>query len=317
MIVAAIESVFAQTCPVLDVIVVDDGSVDGTADVIRNLIRRTSSGSGRRPKIRYIGQPNMGQSHARNTGIAAARGDWIAFLDSDDRWLPDKIQWQLRAIAQFKSECGVCISDARLVNKAGSLDTSAFQLAGNWCKELIGTFPNATVDIANLCDGCWIQATLVRRDLATRIGGFDADLHFMEDHDFLFRLSLVTCFCYVNLPLVMIDRTSTATDPNARARPWDRLEFRLKAQQYMYEKWLTMDKELPLGVRTVTVRNLRQIHSAWVNVYLKRDQFDSARQALSTAISYQLTSGLAAKWFAIRLVPNLAKKFAPVHHPQS
>lgn len=80
MIVAAIESVFAQTCPVLDVIVVDDGSVDGTADVIRNLIRRTSSGSGRRPKIRYIGQPNMGQSHARNTGIAAARGDWIAFL---------------------------------------------------------------------------------------------------------------------------------------------------------------------------------------------------------------------------------------------
>lgn len=316
-IVAAIESIFAQTCPVLEVIVVDDGSVDETADVIRNLIRDTASGSGKTPEIRYFHQPNMGQSHARNTGIAAARGDWIAFLDSDDYWLPDKIEWQLRAIAQFKDQCGACVSDARLVNKSGSLDTSAFQLAGNCRNELIGTLPSATADIVNLCDGCWIQATIVRSDVARQIGGFDADLHFMEDHDFQFRISLVTSFCYVNLPLVVIDRTSTATDPNARVRAWDRLEFRLKAQQYMYEKWLTLDKALPGGVRTAIVRNLRQIYSAWVNVYLKRDQFDLARQALSMAMSYQLTGGLAVKWSAIRLAPRLAKKFAPVHHPQS
>ena len=117
----------------------------------------------------------------------------------------------------------------------------------------------------------------MRSDLAKQIGGFDADLHFMEDHDFLFRLSLVTSYCYVNLPLAVIDRTSTATDPNATVRAWDSAEFRLRAQQHMYEKWLTLSKDLPPGVQTTIVENLRAVHSAWANLYLQREQFDSGR----------------------------------------
>ena len=87
MVVAAIKSVFAQTYPRLEVIVVDDGSVDGTAERNPKLSGHISSGSGKTPEIRYIYQPSMGQSRARNTGIAAAHGDWIAFLDFDDYWL--------------------------------------------------------------------------------------------------------------------------------------------------------------------------------------------------------------------------------------
>ena len=316
-VVAAVESVLAQSYPRLEVIIVDDGSVDGTAEAIQSLIRRADSGSDETPEIRYLYQANMGQSHARNTGIAAAHGEWIGFLDSDDCWLPDKIEWQVRAINQFKSTCGACVSDTRLVNKSGGLDICAFRLAKKRYEEPMGTLPDATVDIANLSDGFWIQALIVRNDLAKQIGGFDVDIHFMEDHDFLFRLSLVTSFCYVNLPLVVLDRTNIATDPNARVRAWDSAEFRLKAQQQMYEKWLTMGRDLPSEVRTAIVRRLRAVHSAWANVYLRHDQFDLARKAVSTAINYKLTPSLALKWVATRVAPRLAKNFAPEHRHQN
>ena len=316
MVVAAIKSVFAQTYPRLEVVVVDDGSVDGTADAIQNLSGHISSGSGK-PEIRYIYQPNMGQSRARNTGIAAAHGDWIAFLDSDDYWVRDKIEWQLRAIEQFKSECGACVSDARLVNKSDNMDTTAFRLVGKCYRELIGILPNAAADLAKLVDGSWVQALVVRSDLAKQIGGFDADLHFMEDHDFLFRLSLVTSYCYVNLPLAVIDRTSTATDPNARVRAWDSAEFRLRAQQHMYEKWLTLSRDLPPGVQTTIVRILRAVHSAWANLYLQREQFDLAGQAVSTAIGYELTANLALKSVLTRIAPRIARKIVPAYRHRS
>jgi glycosyltransferase involved in cell wall biosynthesis len=316
-IIATIESVLAQSFSELEVIVVDDGSIDETADAIKNLMGQMASGSGKGSRIRYIYQPNKGQSHARNTGIAAARGDWIAFLDSDDYWLPDKIKWQFHAIEQFKDQCGACISDARLVDNSGSMDVSAFGLGGKRYKDAVGILPNATVDLANSVGGWWVQALVVRSELAKQIGGFDADLQFMEDRDFLFRLSLVTSYCFVNLPLVVIDRTNTAIDPNASVRAWDSFEFRLRAQQYMYEKWLPLSKKLPADLRAAISRQLRRVHSAWANLYLERKQFDLARRAVSTALGCEFTLNLAAKWLLIQIAPRLAKRFAPAHRPQS
>ena len=83
-IARAIESVLSQTRPADEVIVVDDGSIDGTADVIRSFGER----------VILIQQENAGASIARNAGIQAATGDWIAFLDGDDEWLPEKLKLQ-------------------------------------------------------------------------------------------------------------------------------------------------------------------------------------------------------------------------------
>ena len=103
----AIASVLAQTFSDLEVIVVDDGSSDDTGQIL---------GESFGDRIRYYAQANQGVSVARNKGIAEARGEWIAFLDSDDLWEKDKLEWQFKALERFGPQCGACYTDTRFFN---------------------------------------------------------------------------------------------------------------------------------------------------------------------------------------------------------
>jgi glycosyltransferase involved in cell wall biosynthesis len=309
-LVTTIKSVLGQTYRNFEIIVVDDGSTDRTVDAIHSIIDSLSDQADSPPRIRYLYQKNAGQSAARNKGIAEARGNWIAFLDSDDIWLAEKLEWQVRAIEQFKGACGVCFTDARLMDSQG-LDTTAFIQAGRQYDQVISIVSDPVRPLAKEFGGSWIQTIIARTALVRKIGGFDPHIHFAEDYDFLFRLSLLTNHCYVNKVLAVIDRTNSIIDPTAPPRAWDRIEFRLEALQYMYEKWLTLEESYPHDVKLLIAENLRCVHSVWANWYLEEKQFGNARQAVSTAIGYQVTPQLMVKWLLTWFAPNIARRIVP------
>lgn len=309
IILAGIESVLAQTYPAFEIIVVDDGSSDGTGEMVQRLIDQRSRCEKAGPEIRYFHQSNQGQSAARNKGIAEARGEWIAFLDSDDPWHPEKLEWQVRAIAQFKDDCGACFTDAKLYNNL-TLNTTAFQTTDAHYEQPIGVLPDAALSMTTF-GTCWVQTFVIRTELIRQLGGFDRDLHFAEDQDFLFRLALLTNFCYVNKPLVSIDRTDVHSDPSAAPRLWDTVEVRLQGSQYMSEKWLKLGAVLPSNVRRACLRKLRATHSAWANWYLENDKYDKARQAIGAALKCEITLTLLAKWMLVRIAPKVARTIAP------
>jgi glycosyltransferase involved in cell wall biosynthesis len=99
MIIDTLESVFLQTFQDFEVIVVNDGSPDETAELLAPL-----AASGR---IRYLEQPNQGQAAARHRGLEEATGEFIAFLDDDDLWPPDKLEWQVAYLERNPSIAAV------------------------------------------------------------------------------------------------------------------------------------------------------------------------------------------------------------------
>lgn len=119
-----IDSVLSQSYTDYEIIVVDDGSTDNTREALAPYMDR----------IRYIHQQNSGVSAARNRGIKAARGKWIAFLDSDDIWLPEKLAVQIKDISKYP---GVCLhtTNAGLYRERIGREVNLFDFTG-FSKEL-------------------------------------------------------------------------------------------------------------------------------------------------------------------------------------
>lgn len=109
----AIDSVLAQSHGAVEVLVVDDGSTDNTADLIRERY-------GHEPRVRYFAQPNRGAATARNTGLINARGEFLALLDSDDYWHPWKLEAQLAAFRRFP-EVGLIWTEFEAIDPAGRI----------------------------------------------------------------------------------------------------------------------------------------------------------------------------------------------------
>lgn len=165
----AIESVIRQDWPAVEIIVVDDGSTDGTADVARSL------GNG----VRVISQPNSGVSAARNAGIAAAAGAFVAFLDADDVWLPDKLSRQLPALIA-KTELIFSYGAIEVVDQAGDGRGEVQSAAADEAR-------SRTLSLRP--GGFHLSMTGVVRVQSLRdVGGFDTDLSTSADADLALRL---------------------------------------------------------------------------------------------------------------------------------
>ncbi len=150
----AVESIEAQSWRPLEIVVIDDGSTDETPAVMARLGNR----------IRALSQPNQGPSAARNAGIAAASGDFIGFLDCDDRWLPEKTAIQMARFGAMPE-----------------LELSRGQ-ASNWWTEGQSQEGDGVADTMS-----GISTALVRRGLFDRIGMFDPSLRHLDWTEWLLR----------------------------------------------------------------------------------------------------------------------------------
>jgi glycosyltransferase involved in cell wall biosynthesis len=153
----ALDSALAQDHPALEVIVVDDGSTDGTARIAAS-----------RP-VRLLSQPNQGPAAARNAGIAAARGEYLAILDADDLWPHDRVSTQA-AHLDAHPEVGLVLGLTHAFLSPGEPHDRPFPRTSDG--ELVAGIPGTM---------------MVRRSVLDAVGRFDEDLRLCEDVDWLAR----------------------------------------------------------------------------------------------------------------------------------
>jgi glycosyltransferase involved in cell wall biosynthesis len=167
----SIRSVLSQTYTDLEIIVVDDGSTDDTAAVIANFNDK---------RLRYIQQENLGRSKARNHGLSVARGHYITFLDSDDVYLPEKIELQVTYLKRHPGTAMVYTS-AYCMNDAGVALPHRYEASvSGMIYEHIAFFMPVTITLPTV---------MTYRDVLDRVGGFDEQMHRFEDTDMWRRIS--------------------------------------------------------------------------------------------------------------------------------
>ena len=195
----AIDSVLAQDYPARELVVVNDGSTDETAQVLARY----------GDAIRVIEQENRGMSAARNAAIRAARGDYVAFLDADDWWQPTKLSRQV-ALLQSRPDIGFCSTAARVEDPQGNL-------LNHWGCRLHRTDILETLFAENaaIAGGC--SAVMVRRRILDQTGLFDESLRGFEDPDLWMRLAAASNYACINEELAVILRREKSVSGNLDA----------------------------------------------------------------------------------------------------
>ncbi|WP_243373871.1 glycosyltransferase [Geotalea sp. SG265] len=192
----AVESVLSQTERDLELLVVNDGSTDGTLSIVERLAEKDN-------RIRVISQPNSGKpSIARNRGIRHASGEFVSFLDADDLFYPRKLEKQLRVFRHYP-HLNLVFHDVKNLSQNGEVDSGSYLSRGEF-REYLDTYTRRERDGVYLCNGDFynfmsahcttlaIQNVMVRRSaLHAQEIWFPEDMTIGEDIDLWFRLALV------------------------------------------------------------------------------------------------------------------------------
>ena len=178
----ALDSILCQSCSPKEIIVVDDGSTDETSALMTSEY----------PEIVFIQQQNAGVSSARNVGIKRASGDWIAFLDSDDEWLPEKLEIQMKALYENPGK-KICHTNEIWIRNGKRVNPKKkHEKFGGWifqkCLPLCCISPSSVI---------------IHKSIFKEIGLFDYSLPVCEDYDLWLRITARNPVLYIEEPFLI------------------------------------------------------------------------------------------------------------------
>jgi glycosyltransferase involved in cell wall biosynthesis len=282
---AALQSVFAQTFTDYEVILVNDGSAD--TQQFEQAIQPYLS------RIIYLTQENRGPSGARNLGIRRARGEWLAFLDSDDIWLPNYLAEQLRFLATDPT-LDMVYCDATLEGETGAAGKTFMQLCPS-----IGpvTFESLLEEQTQVLT----SGTLARRKKVMEAGLFDEAIHCSEDHDLWLRI--VFAGGKISYQRVALLRR------NVRSGSQGSAPESLLAGEIQTLTKLDRDLDLDPPTRELLRQRLRRIQGAFDFIegkkFLVAGEREKAYESLSRARALAPTPRLRAVLAGLRIAPGL------------
>ena len=290
----AIDSVLAQTYTDYEIIVVDDGSTDNTKELLLPYMDR----------IRYIYQENAGVSAARNNGIRAASGRWIAFLDSDDIWFPDKLSRQMGSLARTGAK--VCFTNVIWNSKEAGKSLRDETYKGKYSDDEVFYEPLELLFHRSSLHNV-LSAVVIESRLLARVGCFDERISYGEDIRLFVRLTFETPFVYVHQLLVLFDRRlereRLTTDESFEA-----------AEARCYTNAITRSEAYLLckGKSKQVVKELRRqlghyISHLAVLCCLTKNRFDAKRFALD-GIYFGSGLRIYAKCFAVLVCPWFVRR---------
>ncbi len=225
----ALESVFAQAGVSFEVIVVDDGSTDDTADKLKNA------------EIQYFYQPNRGPAAARNLGISKAKGKFIAFLDSDDEWLPGKLAAQLQYFTDHPDSL-ICQTEEIWIRNGKRVNPMKKH------KKEEGWIFERSLELCLVSP----SAVMMRREFFDRVGLFDEMLPACEDYDLWLRASARFPIGLIEKPFVV--RYGGHADQRSREFPaMDR--FRIQSIRKILESGLLNPEQKKAAARTLAKKS--------------------------------------------------------------
>jgi glycosyltransferase involved in cell wall biosynthesis len=277
-----IDSVLTQTYKDIEVIVVDDGSTDDTRDILKPYEGR----------IKYVRQENTGVAAARNRGVAEATGEYIAFLDSDDRWFENKLELQMDLVVKHPELVMICGNGIYLDGKGKGKSVikgdraQEYEKKGITLKDAFYRFPLRT------------STMLIKKDVFDQIGGFNEDYRVAEDMELAFRIMLKYGNAgFINAPLYRLKKG----DDNLSSKGIGKQLYSIR----VLEELFLGNPEIKgiLNNKEVTDRlAYRYYHLA--QAYSKQGDRSEALNALKKALSYRpFYPSVWLQYFLCRLRP--------------
>ena len=282
----SIKSVLSQTYPRWELIVVDDGSTDGTSEAIKNFLGEN--------RVNYLHQSNKGVSNARNAGIKASCGDYVAFLDSDDYWTPTKLTITLKHIIS-RPRARLFYSDVLVIDETGRV---------LWANDRIRYSGNVYYQLIE-ADFITTSSVVVQRKCLDQVGYFSIEYQSgasCEDWDLWLRIAKAYPVEHIPHKLTFYSRKSTGRD-----------EIYFKDYQHLLNKFVDSNGSIPKQARRKAYANYYYVRGREalldLDYWNARRYFKDSLSFFPWALKYYLLLGVS---LFNQLIPRRIKKLLKV-----